>query len=315
MAACLIDGSIVRAMKHSSLVFLGIMLAAGVARGQQQDFSKVTIKTTNLTEGIYMLEGSGGNIGVSVGEDGVIVIDDQYAPLTGKIQEAISKLSQKPIRFVINTHWHGDHVGGNENLANVGSVIIAHENVRKRMSTEQFIQLMNRKGEPSPAKALPVVTFTSDITLHFNGEDIHVMHVDPTHTDGDSIVIFPKSKVIHMGDCYMTISYPFADLSSGGNFDGFIATTEKVVGMADASFKIIPGHGPLSNRTELKSWHDMLVEIRAAVKKQADAGKKLDAIQKMGLTAKWDEKWGQKFIKPDQVVDFAFQAVTAKKKK
>jgi glyoxylase-like metal-dependent hydrolase (beta-lactamase superfamily II) len=301
-------------MKHTSLlVFLGIMLAAGGARAQQEDFSKVTIKTTKLTESVYMLEGAGGNIGVSAGDDGVIVIDDQYAPLTGKIQEAISKIApNKPIRFVINTHWHMDHVGGNENLAIAGSVIIAHENVRKRMSSEQFIQLMNRKIPASPPKALPVVTFTSDITLHFNGEDIHVVHVDPTHTDGDSIIIFPKSKVVHMGDTYMTISYPFADLSSGGNFDGFISTSDKVVGMTDATTKIIPGHGPLSNKADLKAWHDMLVEIRAAVKKQADAGKSLDAIKQAKLTAKWDDKWGGKFIKGDQVVEFAFASIKGK---
>src|ERR1043165_972925 len=309
MAACLIDGSIVRAMKHSSLVFLGIMLAAGVARGQQQDFSKVTIKTTKLTDSIYMLEGAGGNIGVSVGEDGVIVIDDQYAPLTPKIQEAISKISNKPIRFVINTHWHLDHVGGNENMAVAGAVLIAHDNVRKRMSSEQFISLLKMKVPPSPPKALPVVTFTSDITLHLNGEDIHIIHVDPTHTDGDSILVFPKAKVVHMGDCYMTISYPYADLSSGGNFDGFIATSNKVVEMTDPTFKIIPGHGPLSNQAELRAWHDMLVEIRAAVKKLADGGKALEAIQKDKPTAKWDAKWGQKFIKGDQVVEFAFTAI------
>jgi cyclase len=310
-------GFIVRAMKHSSLlVLVGVMLAVGgVAFAQQQDFEKVTIKTTKVSESIYMLEGAGGNIGVSVGEDGVIVIDDQYAPLTPKIQAAIAAITPKPVKFVLNTHWHGDHVGGNENLASVGAVIVAHENVRKRMSTEQFVEMFKRKVPPSPAKALPVVTFTSDITLHFNGEDIRVIHPDPAHTDGDAIIVFPKAKVVHMGDCYMTISYPFADLSSGGSFDGFVSLTDKVVGMTDESFKIIPGHGPLSNRAELKAWHDMLVEIRAAVKKQVDAGKKLDAIQKQNLTAKWDEKWGQKFIKPDQIVDFAFQAVTAKKKK
>jgi glyoxylase-like metal-dependent hydrolase (beta-lactamase superfamily II) len=302
-------------MKHTSLlVFLGIMLAAGSARAQQEDFSKVEIKTTKLTENIYMLEGAGGNIGVSVGDDGVIVIDDQYAPLTGKIQEAISKLSQKPIRFVINTHWHGDHVGGNENLANVGSVIIAHENVRKRMSSEQFIQLMNRKVPPAPPKALPVVTFTSDITLHLNGEDIHVIHVDPAHTDGDSVVVFPKAKIIHVGDVYRTVGYPFVDISSGGNFDGTIAAADKVMGMMiDAAFKVIPGHGELSTKADLKNWRDMLAEIRASVKKQVDAGKALDAIQQMKLTAKWDERWGKGSIKPDQVVEFAFTAVKSKR--
>lgn len=295
--------------KSSLLVFLGISLAAGAAHAQGQDFDKVTIKTTKVAEGLYMLEGSGGNIGVSVGDDGVILIDDQYAPLTAKIQAAVTAITPKPIKFVINTHWHMDHVGGNENMTAAGAVLIAHDNVRKRMSSEQFIEMLKRKVPPSPAKALPVVTFANDITLHFNGEDIHVIHADPTHTDGDSIVVFPKAKVVHMGDCYMTISYPFVDVSSGGSFDGFVATSEKVVGMTDASFKIIPGHGPLSNKAELKGWHDMLVEIRAAVKKAADAGKSLEAIQKDKLTAKWDEKWGKAFIKPDNVVEFAFKAI------
>jgi cyclase len=297
-------------MKHTNLlVFIGLVLASSSAVAQHRDFSKVTIKTTKITEGLYMLEGAGGNIGVSVGEDGVVVIDNQFAPLSPKIQAAISKISTKPIKFVLNTHWHMDHVGGNENMAAAGAVIVAHDNVRKRMSTEQFIELMKAKVEPSPAKALPVVTFTSDITLHLNGEDIRVMHVPATHTDGDSVVVFPKAKVIHMGDCYMTISYPFADLGSGGNFDGFIATTAKIMGMADNTFKIIPGHGPLSNKTEMKAWHDMMVELRASVKKEVDAGKDLDAIQKLKLTAKWDAKWGKAFIKPEQVVEFAFKAV------
>ena len=300
-------------MRHTSLlVCVGILLGVRAAHAQQEDYSKVTIKTTKLAEGMYMLEGAGGNIGVSVGDDGVILVDDQFAPLTPKIQDAISKITPKPIRFVINTHWHGDHVGGNENLATAGAVIIAHDNVRKRMSTDQFIQLLNRKVPPSPPKALPVVTFTSDITLHLNGEDIHVIHVDPAHTDGDSLVVFPKVKIIHVGDVYRTVGYPFVDLSSGGNFDGVIAVADKVTGMIDASFKVIPGHGELSTRADLKSWHDMLVEIRASVKKQVDAGKTLDQIQQLKLTAKWDDRWGKGSIKPDQVVEFAFAAVKGK---
>jgi glyoxylase-like metal-dependent hydrolase (beta-lactamase superfamily II) len=300
-------------MRHTSLLAcFGILLGVRAAHAQQEDYSKVTIKTTKLAEGMYMLEGAGGNIGVSVGDDGVILVDDQFAPLTPKIQDAISKITPKPIRFVINTHWHGDHVGGNENLATAGAVIIAHDNVRKRMSTDQFIQLLNRKVPPSPPKALPVVTFTSDITLHLNGEDIHVIHVDPAHTDGDSLVVFPKLKIIHVGDVYRTVGYPFVDLSSGGNFDGVIAVADKVTGMIDASFKVIPGHGELSTRADLKSWHDMLVEIRASVKKQADAGKTLDQIQQLKLTAKWDDRWGKGSIKPDQVVEFAFAAVRGK---
>ncbi len=297
-------------MKLSGLVvFLGITLIAGVARGQQEDFSKVTIKTTKVAEGVYMLEGAGGNIGVSVGEDGVVVIDDQFGPLTPKIQAAIGAITKKPIKFVLNTHWHGDHVGGNENLATAGAVIVAHDNVRKRMSVGQFMEVMKRQVPPSPPKALPIVTFSADATLHLNGEDIRVMYLGPAHTDGDAIIVFPKAKVVHMGDTFMTISYPFVDIGSGGNFDGYVTVADKVLGMVDNTFKIIPGHGALSSKADLKGWHDMLATIRARVKKEADAGKPLEAVQKAKLTAEWDQKWGKAFIKPDQVVEFAFKAV------
>jgi glyoxylase-like metal-dependent hydrolase (beta-lactamase superfamily II) len=300
-------------MRNSSLlVLLGILLGAGVARGQQQDFSKVTIKTTKVADGVYMLEGAGGNIGLSVGEDGVVVIDDEFAPLSPKIQAAIAAITPKPIKFIINTHWHGDHVGGNENLAATGAVIVAHDNVRKRMSVGQFMELMKRQVPPSPPKALPVVTFSTDVTLHVNGDDLHVLYVGPAHTDGDAIVVFPKAKVVHMGDCFMTISYPFVDLGSGGSYDGFVAVADKVLGMADDSFKLIPGHGALSGKADLKSWREMLATIRARVKKQVDAGKALDAIQKQKLTAEWDEKWGKAFIKPEQVIEFAFKAIKDK---
>jgi glyoxylase-like metal-dependent hydrolase (beta-lactamase superfamily II) len=297
-------------MKHSGLfVFLGITLVAGVARGQQQDFSKVTIKTTKVAEGVYMLEGAGGNIGVSVGEDGVVVIDDQFGPLTPKIQAAIGAITKKPIKFVLNTHWHGDHVGGNENLAAAGAVIVAHDNVRKRMSVGQFMEVMKRQVPPSPPKALPVVTFSTDATLHLNGEAIRVMYVGPAHTDGDAIVVFPNAKVVHMGDTFMTMSYPFVDIGSGGTYDGIVGVADKVLGMVDDTFKIIPGHGALSAKADLKGWRDMLVTIRTRVKKEADAGKTLEVIQKAKLTAEWDEKWGGVFIKPDQIVEFAFKAV------
>jgi cyclase len=295
--------------KISTLAVVGITLVATAAYAQERDFSKVTIKTTKLTESVYLLEGSGGNIGVSVGEDGVVLIDDQFGPLTPKIQAAVAAITPKPIKFVLNTHWHSDHVGGNENLAVAGAVIVAHDNVRKRMSVNQFIELMKTSVPASPPRALPVVTFSTDATLHLNGEDLHIIHVGPAHTDGDSIVVLPKAKVVHMGDCYMTISYPFADLGSGGNFDGFVGVADQVLGLTDDSFKIIPGHGALSNKAELKSWRDMLSTIRARVKKQADAGKSLDAIQKQKLTAEYDEKWGKGFIKPEQVIEFAFKAL------
>jgi glyoxylase-like metal-dependent hydrolase (beta-lactamase superfamily II) len=298
--------------KTSLLVFLAAAVSSGAALAQGQDFGKVSIKTTKLAEGIYMLEGAGGNIGVSVGDDGVVVIDDEFAPLTPKIQAAITAITPKPIKFVLNTHWHGDHTGGNENMAVAGAVLIAHDNVRKRMSVGQFMEIMKTQVPPAPVKALPIVTFSTDVTLHLNGEDIHVIYVGPAHTDGDAIVVFPKAKVVHMGDCFMTISYPFVDLGSGGSYDGFVAVAEKVLGMIDDSYKIIPGHGALSVKADLKGWHDMLATIRARVKKLADSGKALDAIQKQKPTAEWDAKWGAAFIKPDQVVEFAFTAIKAK---
>src|SRR6266568_6670085 len=195
--------------KPTLLALIGIVLVAGAAHAQERDFDKVTIKTTRVADGVYMLEGAGGNIGVSVGEDGVVLIDDQFAPLTPKIQAAIAAITKKPVRFVLNTHWHGDHVGGNENLAAAGAVIVAHDNVRKRMSVGQFMEMMHSQVPPAPAKALPIVTFSTDVTLHLNGEDLHAVYVGPAHTDGDAIVVFPKAKVVHMGDCFMTISYPF----------------------------------------------------------------------------------------------------------
>ena len=293
----------------SLLVLLGISLVAGAAYGQQRDFDKVSIKTTKVAAGVYMLEGAGGNIGLSVGDDGVVIIDDEFGPLTPKIQAAITAITPKPIKFVLNTHWHGDHVGGNENLAAAGAVIVAHDNVRKRMSVGQFMEMMKIQVPPAPAKALPVVTFSSDVTLHLNGEDLHIVYVGPAHTDGDAIVVFPKSKVVHMGDCFMTISYPFVDLGSGGTFDGFVTTADRVLAMVDNSFKIIPGHGAVSGKADLKGWRDMLAKIRERVKQQADAGKTLEEIQKKGVTSEWDEKWGKAFIKPEQVVEFAFKAV------
>jgi glyoxylase-like metal-dependent hydrolase (beta-lactamase superfamily II) len=294
--------------RAGSLIALGISLVASTALAQRS-IDSIAIKTNKITENVYMLEGAGGNIGVSVGEDGVVLVDDQFAPLSPKIQAAIAAITPKPIRFVINTHWHGDHTGGNEPLALTGTVVVAHENVRKRMSVGQFMELINGDVPPAAPKALPIVTFTSDITLHLNGEEIRVIHPSPAHTDGDSVVLFTKAKVVHMGDCFMTISFPYVDYGSGGNYDGYIALADKVLGMADASLKIIPGHGVISTKTELKSWRDMLSTIRARVKKQIDAGKSLDAIKKLKLTAEWDENWGKVFVQPDQIVEFAYKAI------
>src|SRR5713226_4768141 len=198
----------------------------------QQDFSKVEIQTEKLADTVYMMTGAGGNLGLSVGEDAVFVIDDQFAPLTPKIQAAITKLTDKPVKFLLNTHWHFDHTGGNENLGKAGVLIFAHENVRKRMSAEGFIEFLGMKTKPEPEIALPVVTFTRDLSFHLNGDDIEVHHVPRAHTDGDSIVQFRKSNVVHMGDTFFNKLYPFIDTSSGGSVAGVIAAVDRILKVA-----------------------------------------------------------------------------------
>ena len=263
-----------------------------------QDFSKVEIRTTKLGDATYMMEGAGGNLGLSIGEDAVFLIDDQFAPLTEKIQAAISKLTPKPVRFVLNTHWHGDHTGGNENMGKAGAIIVAHENVRSRMGSEQFIELMKMTEKASPKAALPIVTFASSVTFHLNGDEIRVFHVPKAHTDGDAIVHFVKSDVIHMGDIYFNGMYPFIDSATGGSVEGVIAAADKALAIASDKTRIIPGHGPISNKAELKAYRDMLAAISARVRDMARQGRKLEEITGANLNAEFDDKWGKGFIKP-----------------
>jgi cyclase len=288
---------------------IAVLSVAATAWGQQPDFSKVQIKTTKVTPGVYMLEGQGGNMGVSVGDDGVILIDTEFAPLTPKIQAAISALSTKPIRFVINTHWHADHTGGNENFAAAGAVILAHDNVRKRLSVDQFIELMHRTVPASPPKALPIVTFSEDVTLHLNGDTIHVFHVPPAHTDGDVIVHFQKANAIHTGDTFVS-GYPLVDWSSGGSFEGFIGAADRILAIADDHTQVIPGHGPLSDRKAIEAWKAMLVGIRDRVKADLAAGKSLDQIKAAKPTTSWDARYGNGFIKGDMVLDMAYRTMS-----
>jgi len=282
--------------------FAAIALAAGAALAPAwpQDFSKVEIKTTKLAETVYMLTGAGGNIGVSAGGDTVFIVDDQYAPLTPKISEAIAKITPKPVQFVLNTHWHGDHTGGNENLGKQGAIIFSHENARKRLSSDQFIDLLKMKEAPSPRVALPVVTFTDSISFHLNGEEIRVFHVPRAHTDGDAIVHFTGSDVVHTGDVFWNGIYPFVDYSSGGSITGTIAACDKVLAMVTDRTRIIPGHGPLGTRAELQAYRDMLATISERVRQALNEGKTDDEIVKLGLTREYDEKW--KGMKPDMFI-------------
>jgi glyoxylase-like metal-dependent hydrolase (beta-lactamase superfamily II) len=274
----------------------------------QQDFSKVEIKATKVAGNIYMLEGAGGNIGVCAGEDGIVIVDDQYAPLANKIKEALKGISDKPLKFVINTHFHGDHTGGNVEFGNEAT-IIAHENVRKRL----------KEGgpppggaKPAPKVALPIITFNDRTTVHVNGEDIRAVHFPNGHTDSDSVIFFPQSNVVHMGDDFVTYGFPFVDVKSGGSISGMIAGDEKVLGMLSADAKIIPGHGALSTPADLRKFIDMLKETRALVADAIKHGKSVQQMKEEHVLEKY-ESLGTGFIKTDAWIDTLYNDVMAGK--
>jgi len=265
---------------------------------------------TPLSSTVTMIKGKGGNIAVSFGEDGVFIIDDQLKPLTDQLLASIAKVSEQPIRFVINTHYHGDHVGGNETLGGAGSVIIAHDNVRQRMTSEQFSNFMNSTTPVWPKDSLPVVTFNDQVTLHLNGEAVTVTHVPRGHTDGDSIVHFPDSNVLHMGDIFFNGLYPYIDLDGGGSIQGMIAAVELGIGMANAETRIIPGHGPLSDLNGMREYYAFLTKARDNVQALIDQGMSLEQAIAAKPTAEWDETLGKVWIKPEQLVIFIYNSLT-----
>lgn len=279
------------------------LLLASFPAAAQQDFSRVEIKTTKLAEHVYMMMGAGGNLGLSVGDDATFLVDDQFAPLTDKINAAIAQVSKQPVKFILNTHWHFDHTGGNENFGKAGTLIFAQENVRKRMSTEQFIAFINSKQAPSPKPALPLVTFTQSVSFHLNGEEIRAIHVPHAHTDGDAIVHFMGSDVIHMGDVFFNGMYPFIDTSSGGSLEGTIAACDQGLALANDNTRIIPGHGPLGTRKDLQAYRDMLADISGRIKKMISDGRTVEQIVAAKVTADYDAKFGGGFIKGDKFVE------------
>ena len=277
-----------------ALFYLAILMLWGISPLiLAQDFEKIQIETVRVGDNIYMLSGGGGNIGVSVGENGILLIDSQFSQLSEKIKAAITKISEAPVRFLINTNWHYDHVSGNEPLGKSGAVIIAHENTWKRMTAEQTFPEFDSKQPPYPAAALPVVTFTDSLTLHFNGEAIQLLHVEKAHSDADILIFFGRANIVHTGDLYFSGGYPFIDLAHGGSVNGMIAASDKILKMIDAKTKVIPGHGPLSDRAGVDEFKSMLVTVRDRVAKLIKEGKTIDEVLASKPTADFDKVRGQ----------------------
>lgn len=278
-----------------------------------QDENNVTIKTTKLTDSLYMLEGSGGNILVSVGEDGVFMVDDQFAPLTVKIKDAISKITDKPIKFVINTHWHPDHTGGNENLGEASAIIVSHDNVRKRLSTEQFSDFFKRSVPPLSEKGLPIITFSDNMTIYQNDDKIHIIHMDNGHTDGDSIVFFTKNNVIHVGDDFSDKAYPFIDISSGGTVDGLISSLKTISSRINDETKVVSGHTGISNKTKVNEYANMLTDVRNKTSQMITEGKTLEDIITLQPTSKYDKIYYDYSNRtPEDFVTHIYQSLTKK---
>lgn len=285
-----------------------LLLLSALAAAQERDFSKVEIKVTKVAGTVYMLVGAGGNIGVSVGEDGIVVVDDQFAPLAPKIQAALKGITDKPVRFILNTHYHGDHTGGNAEFAKLGTVV-AQENVRKRLAEGTEIKRFGKA--PAAAKeALPIITFEHDVSIHLNGEDIRAIHFPHGHTDGDSVILFPQSNVVHMGDDFVTYGFPFVDTENGGSVSGLLAGVEKALSMTKPDTKFIPGHGPLSTPEDVRKFIAMLTETRAVIAAAVKAGKTLEQMKQEKLLAKWDADYGKDFIKTDEWIDALYADVT-----
>jgi cyclase len=271
------------------------------------------LKTVRLGEQLYLVEGAGGNVVVFIWNDGVLLVDDKIAPASGPLREAIAAITPKPIRFVVNTHWHPDHRGGNAALARNGAVIVAHDNIRRRMSVDGFIEVFGRSQPAQPEEALPIVTFTRDVTFHLGGEQISVIHVDRAHTDGDSLVRFHHANVLHMGDCYLNRSYPVIDYNNGGSYLGTIAAANTALELADARTRIVPGHGPLSDEGELGRWRDMLVAVLDRVRVARKEGKSLEALKAERPTRDFDDEVPQSFVTADHVIEEAWRDLAASK--
>ena len=306
-----------RSIRNSGVIsaFAAAFLCTlAAAQEKTPDWSKVQIKVTKVSGNIYMLEGQGGNIAASVGEDGIVIVDDEFAPLAEKIQAALKNLgiTDKPVRFIINTHYHGDHAGGNAPFATSGSTLIAQDNVRKRLAsggTAGNGGSLKMEMKPAEKAALPIITFEHDVTVHLNGEDIRALHFPSGHTDGDAIIFFPKNNVVHMGDDFVRYGFPFIDVASGGSVQGMIDGVEKAAAQLPADVKVIPGHGALSNLGDVRDYIKMLKETSAVVQKALDAHKTLDQMKQEKILAPW-AKWSNDFVSQDVFIETLYNSLT-----
>jgi glyoxylase-like metal-dependent hydrolase (beta-lactamase superfamily II) len=282
----------------STCIFILFCLITFFSSAQGR-FEKTIIKTIPLTANTYMLVGAGGNIGVSVGNDGILIIDNQFAPLSQKIIEALKQLSNEPIKYVVNTHHHGDHTGGNENFGNLGATIMAHENVKKRLE------------EKKPKIAVPVITFSDKLSIQINGENVLVIHVDNAHTDGDSLLYFPESNVLHTGDTYFNGRYPYIDLKSGGSIDGYINAVKTGLMYVDDETKIIPGHGKLSNKREYLTFLKMLESLKGNISAEIENEKTEDEITSdTSITKTYDDlDYGCCFISSEKIRQTVYKSL------
>lgn len=279
------------------------------AHDKHENGQDVTVKTQKIGGNVSMLQGRGGNVGASTGADGILIVDDDYAQVSPKLAEALKALGSEKPRFILNTHWHGDHTEGNKFFGK-DSLIVAHSNVRKRLSTEQTI--FGEKTQPYPASALPVITYEQTMSIHFNGEEIRIVHFPNGHTDGDSVIFFTKSNVVHMGDHYFKERFPFVDLESGGSVQGLTRNIADIIKQVPADVKIIPGHGALATLDDLKTYHQMLIETVDIVQKGVTSGKTLEGLKKDGLPEKY-KTWGTGFIKTDFWIETIHKSLSMKK--
>lgn len=295
-------------MRHRLYVsaLLLVCFTASYARAQQ-DFSKVQMKATKVAGNIYMLEGAGGNIGVSAGADGILIVDDQFAPLADKIRAALKEINPGALRFILNTHYHGDHTGSNV-VFGKEATIIAHDNVRARLAAAQVV--LGDKVPAAPKEALPVITFNQSVSIYFNGEEIRVVHFPAGHTDGDSVMFFTTSNVVHMGDHFFAGRFPFIDIDHGGSVEGMLRNITDIIARMPTDVRIIPGHGPLSTLDDLKLYRRMLAATSDLIRRQIAAGKTLEQVKASGLPAEW-KTWGTGFINTDRWIETVFKSLSA----